>query len=72
MLAGTDIASLQELARKHPALISAHELAALQKEKENLLVEVRVVTEAFAQVGSFEQNRHPLDTLTPPLVTTAA
>lgn len=71
-LAQADIACLQKLASKHPALIPADELAGLQTEKKNLLVDVRVITEASAQVDSLVQKRHPLDTLTPPLVTTAA
>lgn len=69
MLSKTNIACLQELAKKHPGLISADELAALQMEKENLLLDVRVLTEASAQVGSMVQNRHPLDTPTAGVVT---
>lgn len=72
LLAPADIACLQALAKRQPALISADELAGLQTEKKNLLVDVRVVTEASEQVGYIVQSRNPLDTTTAELVVAAA
>ncbi len=72
LLAAADIACLQDLAGKHPGLIPPNELAALETERENLLVDVRVVNWAYEQVGPIVQDRNSLDTIAAELVTAAA